>query len=269
MEREQILKDIENLTKSLDVNHIGFGISYFNYRNIVPGNISQTQKKEFELCIRLRDSIGYRIGCVNFHLKGLLQFEQQLSNKIQSNPFDIEMQNNLLFYSGEQQLFLLDDIVFHLISLFDYLGNLTGFRYYGEQRAKLKWKGIVSWCNNADLEKRKTSKIDLNNSVICPIILKHQQSLVYRLEEYRASLFHYGKDTVKSQVTMNLVSPQKSKFTVAVPKDLQKWIKELAIQSKEEELTLSDAAMWLIKESFVDANEILSLMVQELKKATN
>lgn len=267
MERKQTLKSIEDLTKSLDKNFLVFGISYFNYRNIVPGNISPNKKNEFELCIHLRDSIGYRIGCINFHLNALLKFELQILNKIQSNPFDIKMQNNLLMYSAEQHLFLLDDIVFHIISLFDYLGNLIGFRFYGRQRAKLKWKGIVGWCKNVTLEKRKTGKVNVNNSIISPAILKYQQSLVFRLEEYRASLFHYGKDSAKSQVTMNLMIPQRSKFTVGVPEDLQKWIKGLAVRS-EEELTLIDAAAWLVKQSFTAANEILILLIQDLKKAS-
>lgn len=262
MGKKQTLKDIEKLANSLDRNLLGFGFSYLNYRNIVPGNISPSQKSEFKSCMNLRDSIFYRVGSINFHLNLLFLLDRQISKKLQSEPFDIEMQNNLMMYGGDQQLFFLDDIVFHLISLFEYLGNLIGFRFHGYR--ELRWKGAKRCCESLTWEKHKFGKEKIRNSVVHPVILKYQKKTMNKLEAYRSRRFHYEKDSAKRTVSMNLMNPLKTRFVVEVPKRLQTWIKKNVPQAD----TLCDAAMWLIKESFTAAHEILTTLLQDMKQAS-
>jgi len=265
VENSTYLKNIGELVKSLMDNLILFGANFINKHGL---NITSKYKKDkdkFDLCLTLRDNVLYRAKSIRYHLLMLSNFEKSVTKQFMADQFDYKKRVDLMMYSVETQLFLLDDIVFHLISLFDYIGNLIGFTYYGEHRIKIKWKGIVKWCKNAPLEKKKTGKINVNNSLVSNLILKYQQSLVYRLEEYRACLFHYGKDTTRSQATINIMKPNESRVATEIPKDFQKWIKQFANVSEENEATLCHAAMWLVIESFTAANEIIMLLQKELK----
>jgi len=265
MDRKQTLKEIQELTKSLHDNLIGFGIDYHN--KVLGGDISK--KREFDLCMRLRDSILYKIKCVNFHLDLLLQLDKILSDKLRSILFNRAKEFDLMIQGGDEQLFCLDDITFHIISLFDFIGNLAGYLFYGEQRIKLKWKGVVTCCKNPNWEKSKTGKEQIKNSDASSLIIKNQHNLISRLEEYRANLFHYLRDDAKRRVTTRLSGPIESKFTVGIPVGFQKWIKPFIKQSKDGELELIDISLWLVRKSFMAAKEIIIALHQDLHKKCN
>lgn len=268
MERKQALKDIQSLTKSLRDSLIKFGINYHNI--ILEGDFGK--QEQWEPCMILRNSLLYRITCINFHLNLLFQLDKHTLKQLSSILFNKEKEIEIIKLGGDQQLFFFDDIVFHIISLFDYLGNLTGFLFYGEERMRLKWKGVVRCCKHSTWEKNNMGREKIKNSNTHSVILKHQNELLLRLEEYRASLFHYRRDDAKRKVTTTLSDPiektykMESTFTVTMPKDFKKWIRQLAQKSKEKELTLIEAASWLVRQSFIAANEIITALLQDLKR---
>lgn len=268
MERKQTLKDIQSLAKSLHDSLIKFGI---NYHNIILGGDFGKQE-QWEPCMILRDSLLYKVDCINFHLDLLFQLDKHILKQLATVLFNQEKEMEIIYLRGDQQLFFFDDIVFHIISLFDYLGNLTGFLFYGEERMKLKWKGVVRCCENPTWEKNKMGREKIRSSNSYSVILKHHKNLLSRLKEYRASLFHYRRDDAKREVTTTFSDPiertykMESTFTVTMPKDFKKWIRQLAQKSKEKELTLIDAALWLVRKSFIAANEIITVLLQDLKR---
>lgn len=268
MERKQTLKDIQSLAKSLHGSLIKFGI---NYHSIILGGDFGKQE-QWEPFMILRNSIFYKVDCINFHLGLLFQLDEHILKQLSTVLFNQEKEIEIIYEKGDQQFFLFDDIVFHIISLFDYLGNLIGFLFYGKQRMKLKWKGVLRCCENPTWEKNKMGREKIRSSNACSVILKHHKKLLSKLEEYRASLFHYRRDDAKRQVTTTFSDPiertykMEATFTVTMPKDFKKWIRQLSQKSKEKELTLIETALWLVRESFIVANEIITVLLQDLKR---
>lgn len=195
----------------------------------------------------------------------LIDLDQQASEQVKSENLTVEEQLSMLKYGGEHQLYLLDDIVFHIVSLFDYIGNFVGLVFYDDQRAKLKWKGVVKFCKNADIERTKTGYERINKSFVSPLIQKHEQSLVHRLEEYRASLFHYRKDFANTKITLDLISTHRNEFVVPAPEDLLNWIKQLSLKSESEEVKLLNAAFWLVDQALFAVKEILPAVEKDLQ----
>jgi len=260
MNRRQTIKDIEKLSESLRGNLMGFGLDYLNSHKIPHAGIPSSKKREYDLCMSLRESVLYRIECINYHLGMLLQLDKQVADKIRSVPIDIEMQNDLLVRSGNYLLFFLDDLVFHIVSLFDYLGNLIGFSFYGED--KKAWKGVKSYCDSRNREKNDWGEEKIKNSRVCPVVLKYQRELMNKLEAYRAERFHYKKDSAEREISINLMNLAESKFRVEIPNKLKTWFKKNVPNAD----TIIDAAVWLVKKSFSGINEILIKLRQELKK---
>ena len=77
--------------------------------------------------------------------------------------------------------YILDDLIFHSVSLMDYLGDLIGFIYINNQN--LKWQGA---CNSAYAKNN-----GLSNFKISPLIIRQDKEWVNYLYDYRSSLIHY------------------------------------------------------------------------------
>lgn len=130
----------------------------------------------------LRGSIQFRVQAVHWHYVNLLSQHERAESEHLSKIKNDEASEHLLGVLN-RQYFLFDDVVFNLISLFEYIGNLVGYFWMGEHGKQKGWPGVA----NSALDKSNDfSRL----GVACTIAAAHRQ-LFTKLEDYRADIFHY------------------------------------------------------------------------------
>ena len=113
-------------------------------------------------------------------------------------------------------------IQFNCVSMLEYVGNLTGFAFYGEQRSKLKWKGVVSFAANEKKERQETGASFIADSRAGKLFTGHDSRLMKQLVDYRAKLFHYQRDFAAVQLVTPIAADrgEGSRLTVKPPAKL-------------------------------------------------
>jgi len=214
----------------------------------------------------IRKSILYRADCIFFHLILLMQVQKNISEKISSDFLTIDINHHALVYGEKQQLYIFDDIVFHIISLFDYVGNFIGLLYCGQNKMNLKWNGI----NDSALDKENK----FSKSLIASLIKKYHKEWVDPLLEYRSHIIHSKSDSANGIFTITGTKEYiEKKFTVSVPKkfksNVKNKIENLITLEKDGKLTLIDVALSLVNGSIQIVNEIISQTRQEKEDEWN
>jgi hypothetical protein len=267
MDKKEILKDIDELIKSLDKNLLGYRLIYGKFLNIIPGIPSPDKEKVLEFCVDLLDSIQYRVESVSYHLGYLRIINKGMTEQlIASFPSDDDLDKFLMMRGADIPRFFFDDIVFNLMSLFDYMGNLFWFSFSGKSGRCKQWGGVLEECEKAISGKGKVGNNESEDLMVCRLIIKYHKDLVKSLAKYRGKLIHFKKDPTKSQISTDFSHPEKSEFTVFAPEEFINEFEELVELSKERELTLVETAAWIIKKSLIVTNEILSLLQEKYKK---
>lgn len=203
------------------------------YINKVSGKMSSGQNDNY---FKLRDSIYYRLGSVIFHLKLLQAVQNNQLKKLSESPFNEEEKQKMFYNGREEQFQLFDSIVFHSISLFDYIGNLIDYICNNKGQMNLKWNGVIKSINDI--------RNPLFKSPISPILNKLHNDFVNRLYEHRSDLIHYSKDTGGASISHNVFTNE-SKFIVLAPERIIKKFIELKQLVLSNRLTLNYVAFWI------------------------
>jgi len=253
------------LGAALRRHFVTFGITCMNS---VLGGLPSKGDRHFTLCMRLRDSAMYRVSCIEYHLCLLFVTDSRFSKKVRAARFGENDPGhvNLMLSAQEQELFLLDDLVFHLISLLDYLGNLVGFAFYGEQRTQLKWKGALRYSSNREAEGAETGLVLLSGSETGKLVQHHDDQLVQHLKDYRARIFHYEKDAASVRLTTSLKSDEENRLVVKAPRDLAKWLLRVHNGAAPRNKALPELALWLTEETFKAVKEIIEVLTADVSR---
>lgn len=160
------------------------------YRDIIRVSIEYTNKHHFiwpdpigtEIHKR-RNTLLYRSYSVQWHWYLISGFVARVARDA-SKP---ENRGDLQFTvrnQTEQVSFYFDDVVFNLVSMFDYLAALVGLVVRGDRNEWLTWNGLRKHlANEATIFQRtKSLYFDVHNS------------LVNSLSEYRSGLYHQKND---------------------------------------------------------------------------
>ncbi len=244
---------------------VSFGLTYMN---AVLGGLSPKGDRPLKRCMELRDSAMYRTKCIEFHLAWLFVMDQQLSEVARASEFAVDDARSLhlMLAAQEQELFILDDLVSHNVSLLEYIGNLVGFAFHGEQRSALKWKGVLSFVANPEKERRETGHKLVADSQSGKLFAAHEARLMKRLGDYRAQLFHRGKDFASVQLATPLSSEpgEDTRLTVRAPRDLTKRLagaeKYVLPQGQE----LPAWAAWISTETLAAVKEIVGALAADI-----
>ena len=144
-------------------------------------------------------------------------------------------------------------LFFNLLSLFEYIGNLTGYFWKGEQGKSLKWKGIAS----SSLDNTN----DFSKLEIAKVVSESHRKLVTKLEDYRANIFHYQLHM--GAVGTRLEFPTTGnpiKIGIAASDKFKKIFKDYSVDSKENELTAYSRLA--ILESYKRIIDILNCLLE-------
>lgn len=219
--------------------------------------------------MHLLDSIGYRVGSIKYHLGLLQKIDKGMTERLIKDIFSVDRvdsQAYLMIYGSNIQRFIFDDIVFNLMSLFDYTGSLFGFSFSGKRGRCIQWSKAWEKSKKAISGKGKVGNIKPEDLMVYKLIKKFHQDLVNDIAQYRGKLIHFKKDRTQSQILTDLSDIRRSKFIVFAPVEFINKFEELANLSKKRDLTLVEIAAWITKESLIAVNEISSALQQKIPK---
>jgi len=222
------------------------------YANKVTGKFISQQSEQY---FHLRDSIFYRLESLIFHLNLLLSIQRNHIGQLNKKPYDSEERHKLLYSGSAQQVQLFDSIVFHSISLFDYLGNLVDYIAGGKYQMRLKWTGVIKSVNDKNNP--------LSKSPIAPVVLDLNRKLVDRLYEHRSDLIHYSTDMGGAQATLNIMKGE-SDFVVFSPRRITQRFPELKQLAMDNRIALNYVAFWVCESTVNAAHDLLSPLLQHI-----
>ncbi len=173
----EVDKRFQNLNQHAKILHdrlVQLGMVYINF------TISKSILKE--PLFNLRNSIIYRYNSILFHLKLLIIIHNNHVKQINYNKSDNQIK--LIMLNGrERELSIFDSIIFHIISLFDYIGNLLDYVCCGKKQMRLKWNGVV--------KKARNQNDIITQYSVSETILKYDKELIDKLYKYRSNIIHY------------------------------------------------------------------------------
>lgn len=244
------LREVGRLSKQVHNTLIYLGIEYINK---VTGTLKSDANDRFML---LRDSILYRVRTLTYHLRLLQSIKESQLAHLQKLKFNSSERQMMLIDGGEQQFGLFDDMVFHSISLFDYVGNLADYVCGTKGQMRLKWNGLVDACRANDNA--------LSRSPISQFVLNLDEAFVDKLYEQRSQVIHYKFDLGSAQTSFSIETGA-STFTVFAPPKFVRTIKPLATLTTDNELTLNYVSFWAVENTIKAASDLAGQMVVHIE----
>jgi len=224
----------------------------FEYINKITGTINIPKNTDYYL---IRDSLNFRVDSILFHLRILQSIQLNQYNQLnKSKDKQLEMHNHK-FEFLDQQFQLFDSIIFHTISLFDYIGNLTGSICI--RKPKMKWDGIMNSVNDKNNP--------FSSKDISFILKKINNELVDKLYNFRSELIHYSKAKGGFQFRHNLFAND-MKLTVFAPIAVCKKFHELKLLSKDNEISINYALFWIVEKTLTSVSKIIEDLLIHIDK---
>lgn len=267
MKMKKEIKDVDDVNQAFDqlsqklerlnARFLALGMDYQHYIDN-----SLIQKEIYDL----RDNVTYRFFSAQFHVEVLLrhhiQVERRLSGIFQKDPSKITNRvypSNPIFDCAEREISsLFDSIVYHLVSIFDYLGTLTNY-ICGQQKIQyIKWTQLT---NSA-----RDSNNSLSKKTIADLILQLDRELVDKLYEHRSYLIHKKADIARSRISLH-ISQKGEKFTADFfsTDKLNKSFAFLRDLQKTHDISMKFVSIWIVEEVISATTEILFALKQEME----
>ena len=213
----------------------------------------------------LRESIRIRSNSIVYHLNRIDSIDNQYNTAIQkfgSKPEGIgwkEWSGKLMEENGILQSYYADDVIFHIVSLFDYIGRMIVYILQGDVNRKANWKDAVKYARDPGSKANKKGyRIDA--SLVAKCLIKHEQEFLQKLADFRADIYHREMYFPKVSSTMSSQNFSRNKIEVKSSEELFKWMKrsiDNVGNRSSEYLLLKDALRILVEEAFRRAIDVL------------
>lgn len=211
----------------------------------------------------LRDSISYRLNSSRFHLK--LLFRQLDEIRLKHDRLDItaDIENHPVVQMDidkRQLSYLLDSIVFHLSSIFDYTAILINY-VTNKTDDTPNWNKMENYARkNANLFNH-TSRDEIKETV------KHiHNKFVRHLYDYRSDVIHRIADVLKADYAWEVMTNKKTLLFLCSPLQ-QKRFKNLGETSAS--YTLSYFVQYLMSETIEGVANILRVLRNYMENNSN
>ena len=242
-----VLTDPWEMHRQLRSMFVGLTEKYLNSH---PGRVTNPQQfgNDSQRWIDLRDSVLYRFESLAYHIDLVRQREQQCLSEFRPDLFrrdGIEV----VRWASRDMKFLLDDIVFSAISLFDYFGNLIGFVLLRKASENIKWTGVRTWAATGDSSRTAVRALEVNNEWIGGLAV-YRNSLIHALSDTSGGSTHHELANGSATLEIRITAPDR--FTNAID--------HLRQTLPKEGLRVVDAALWVsgqTYDSLVDLCECL------------
>jgi hypothetical protein len=183
----------------------------------------------FELCLqdkgdeyvsiicKSRDSVIYRIESINWHMVSMCMMRNKCDEQLCSGKDEWRIVNDSMSI-----YYMFDNVIFNLVSLYDYYSTFISLYFFGPSKGALKWNSLV----------KSAYKNKISNYLIADDIIEHDRMWTSRLQDFRASVIHHYFDIGRqgwSWSAKNGCSPVSS-LLLTIPK---KMCKKLGFQSEQ------------------------------------
>lgn len=227
----------------------------------------ERRRRDKDLVMRLRDSLMFRSEALFWHAAFLPVLRNSGNRRLSEVKQQTEEEFHLLMSVGSEQQFLFDDLIFNALALFDYIGNLVGFAFYGEQRKKAKWDRIQKYARDEVYEARHHPAARIARSRAGVRIRAAHTELVEDLSDYRADLIHYealvGTGTYRIDFHRE---GRRADLRVVVPASFAKRFTVPGFEADPAKAPLIDAAAWIERVVTATAIEILRELERDLRE---
>jgi len=240
---DQSFKNISNEFNFFNQRMIGIGIEFTNK---MAGDLFSDKNKRF---LYIRNSIQYRLNAIYFHFKLLLDIQKKYHNEINKPPSDKDKSIDYLIKGSNQQYAVFDSIVFHIVSLFDYIACLINYSCGGKYESKIMWNGIVKTSFD--------SQNYLSNSKLKEIVQKWNNDFIDVLFNHRSDIIHYSMDSGNTSHVYDLDKGKQYLYFEAPYKFVRNF-RELKKLSKENNIMINYSVDWLIRKTIQAANDIVN-----------
>ena len=135
---------------------------------------------------KYRDNVLYRLNASKFHLKLLFNHLEYSNANIEAN---IISNNPAAMISGMLTIeisSLLDSFIFHLVSVFDYIGSLVNYISSSRNKKNLMWTQLAKAVRD--------KKNEMSETKFSETIDKIDREFVCKLYDHRSLLIHRKSD---------------------------------------------------------------------------
>ncbi len=251
---QEVLEKTEKLIHALEAGIQAIAMD-FGYH--IKNTFSETK------IFSLRDSISYRLNSSKFHLN--LIFKQLVEIQAKHDKLSIsgDIRNHPLLhleFDKRQLSYLLDSIVFHLSSIFDYSAILINY-------VVNKTDDTPSW-NKMESYARENSNLFKQNSrdEIREAVKDIHKKFVRHLYDYRSDIIHRIADVLRADYAWEIVSNKKTLLFLCSQLQ-QKRFKNLGEISAS--YTLSFFIQYLMSETIEAVANILRVLRNFMEKNSN
>lgn len=191
-----------------------------------------------------RESLRYRANCLVWHVI-LLEKKKQDFMALSENTINDTGKNLQVRMQAMYNLaYIFDDIVFHSVSLFDYLGDLIIKCHLEKYRGDRLWSKVVKMKNQ------------IPDSSIMKVIKEVDKNWVKSLSRYRGSIIHNKAEMGSVGITQKYSADEGSNFehSFEIPR---RAYEVLPIFSGKENIQILDGATQIANTSLNHANKII------------
>ena len=221
-----------------------------------------SDKNSREKIFLLKDNVHYRLFSLKHQylifLRELSFAENYLQELDQKDP---NLLNSIIYknpYFEQIDLEIssvFDNIIFQLVSVYDYLSHLICYICKTDKSKTVYWTKLAKLVHGKDNE--------FTNLNIRKVIAELDNKIVGRLYDYRSRLIHNKRDQHTFNVSQKFID---LKFSLKIrASDLAlKHFKTIREEYPNGEITLAFLASWLIKRCFIDIEMILDALRVEI-----
>lgn len=213
---------------------------------------------------RLRDEVHYRFKSVRIQVQVLFRHQQQINrhlNNVYKNNREEIFKNywpsHPLFDQAQEEIScLFDSFIYHLTSIFDYLGNLTNHIFGKNNQQAMSWNSLA--------RSTRDSNNEFNLKSFAETIREIDNQFVTKLYKHRSILIHERSDIFGSrQYTTENQETFFCKFIST--QNFNKRFSELRKLGKEKFITLDYVVFWLFRQTSKHINRVLFSLKKELE----
>lgn len=197
----------------------------------------------------IRFNVAYRADSIIWHIEILINQRKAIAADMEKN-FPKCVKNPMpVIFSRKHQFYIFDDIIFNILSVYDYLACMIGYMFRGEY---LKWNNLV----RSALDKGN----DIGKSPFAHLIIENHRKWVNTLMGFRSNLIHRQAQFGDAEIDLLFEKKEglNRLISLKAPKKIQKLINTILHDSDTNSLDIIDCSIFLAKEAYVSGSELLN-----------
>ena len=252
-------KEFADLNQELQILHdrfLAIAMDYGHYIEYItkPGN----------RIYDLRDNVAYRLFSVNIHIELLIRQHYYIRDRFEhiwkADPSkllrEVYPSNPIFDYAEREVSSIFDSIIYHLVSVFDYLASLAYYTCRGNKQETLMWTSFASSVRDKNN--------DFSKSSFAEVISEIDNNFVKKLYDHRSDLIHRNGELNRTNGQIPLDGGKFKIAYITTPR-FNKRFPELKTESKEFQITVQYASFWITRKAIKEITRVLLGLRKEME----